>query len=212
MQRGVPEEQLPPKLVGFTPEDYGHERVARKGLERLAWELDRYEPIAFSVYNGRTPEMKAVLAPLRMPADRMTDGELEETCILAGGDPFSPKDPVKPGVLSVAARRSGASPAAVLPTDIDGRRTALAEWIASPGNPLTIAQHRESHLAVALWTAHRRQSEQLRRHGQEADASRTARLAGRRVRGARLVDQGDAPPHHVERGVLQKAGGRKAEG
>jgi mono/diheme cytochrome c family protein len=136
LQRGVPENQLPPKQVGFTTEDYGRERVARKGLERLAWELDRYQPFAFSVYNGRTADVKAVVSPQRMPADRMNNGELEETCILAGGDPFSPKDQVKPGVLSVL-EGAGNATGAVLPADIDGRRTALAAWIASPGNPLT---------------------------------------------------------------------------
>jgi len=31
----MPESDYPPKLVGFTPEQYGMERVARKGLERL---------------------------------------------------------------------------------------------------------------------------------------------------------------------------------
>ena len=45
-KQGVPEDQFPPKLVGFTPEDFGNERVARKGLERLKWELERYEPFA----------------------------------------------------------------------------------------------------------------------------------------------------------------------
>jgi len=136
MQRGVPEDQLPPRHAGFTTEDYGLERVARKGLERLAWELDRYQPVAFSVYNGRTADVKAVLAPQRMPPDRMSHGEIEETCILAGGDPFSPKDPVGPGVLSVL-KAMGNPAGAVLPSEIEGRRTALADWIASPMNPLT---------------------------------------------------------------------------
>ncbi|MCX6856185.1 MAG: DUF1549 domain-containing protein, partial [Verrucomicrobia bacterium] len=48
-KKNLPEDQYPPKLVGFKPEDYGNERVARKGLERLKWELERYEPFAFSV-------------------------------------------------------------------------------------------------------------------------------------------------------------------
>ena len=64
-------------LVGFTPQEYGEERVARKGLERLRWELERYEPFALAVYNGRTPEVKSVNAPVRMPASRMEQGELE---------------------------------------------------------------------------------------------------------------------------------------
>ncbi len=132
-KQGLPEEQYPPKLVGFAPEDYGNERVARKGLERLKWELERYEPFAFSVYNGRTPQVTSVYQPIRMPQDRMTNGELEETCILTGGDPFGSGAKVQPGVLSVIA---GKQPPTI-PETIDGRRKAFAEWVASPENPLT---------------------------------------------------------------------------
>ena len=96
MRQGIPEDKIPPKGVGFTPEDYGHERIARKGLERIRWELERYEPIAFSVYSGRTPELRSVNAPLRMPSARMTEGELEQTCILTGGDPFASGAKVTP--------------------------------------------------------------------------------------------------------------------
>ncbi|HRH97065.1 MAG TPA: DUF1549 and DUF1553 domain-containing protein, partial [Prosthecobacter sp.] len=126
----LPEGQYPPKLVGFEPVDFGNERVARKGLERLKWELDRYEPFAFSVYDGRTPQVTSVTTPMRMPQDRMTNGELEQTAILGGGDPFSPTKPVKPGVLSILNTVE-------FPDAIEGRRTALANWIASKDNPLT---------------------------------------------------------------------------
>lgn len=135
-KQGVPEDQFPPKLVGFEPADYGNERVARKGLERLQWELERYEPVAFSVYNGRTPDLKAVYAPMRMPDDRMTRGELEQTAVLPGGDPFSPAAQVKPGVLSVIpAFVPGCS--AQISESIEGRRKSLADWVADPRNPLT---------------------------------------------------------------------------
>jgi mono/diheme cytochrome c family protein len=130
---GVPEGDFPPKLVGFTPEQFGMERVARKGLERLRWELDRYEPYALAVYGGRTRQYKTVFAPLRMPADRMSAGELEETCILTGGDPFASGTKVKPGVLSVL----GSVQKTPIPDTIEGRRKAFADWVASADNPLT---------------------------------------------------------------------------
>jgi hypothetical protein len=130
---GVPEGDFPPKLVGFTPEQFGMERVARKGLERLRWELDRYEPYALAVYGGRTRQYKTVFAPLRMPPDRMSEGELEETCILTGGDPFASGTKVKPGVLSVL----GSVQKTPIPDTIAGRRKAFAEWVASADNPLT---------------------------------------------------------------------------
>jgi len=129
----VPEDQFPPKLLGFSPEDYGNERVARKGLERLKWELDRYEPFALAVYNGRTPELKSVFNPLRMPAARLTEGELEQTCILTYGDPFALGEKVSPGVLSAI----GVAPKTPVPNTIEGRRAALAEWVATADNPLT---------------------------------------------------------------------------
>ncbi|TXT32700.1 MAG: hypothetical protein FD138_2040, partial [Planctomycetota bacterium] len=102
LRKGVAEENLPPQRVGLDTQDLGLERIARKGLERLKWEYERYEPRAVTVYSGRTPEVKAVVAPVRMPAQRMTAGELEVTCILSGGDPFSPRDQVTPGMLSAA--------------------------------------------------------------------------------------------------------------
>ncbi|MGV3662767.1 MAG: PSD1 and planctomycete cytochrome C domain-containing protein [Prosthecobacter sp.] len=129
-KQGVPEDQFPPKLVGFAPEDFGNERVARKGLERLRWEMERYEPFAFAVYNGRTPQLVSVNQPMRMPQNRMNQGELEQTAILGGGDPFSPTKPVKPGVLSVLGSVEFAD-------GMEGRRKNLAQWIASKDNPLT---------------------------------------------------------------------------
>lgn len=134
--KGVAEDRYPPKLYGFTPEDYGNERVARKGLERLRWEQDRYQPVAFAVASGRTVEVKSVLAPPRLAEDRLTKGEREATTILTGGDPFSPGAPVSPGVLSAVP---GLNPEvnATLPTTIEGRRRALADWITHPRHPLT---------------------------------------------------------------------------
>lgn len=130
---GVPEDQYPPKLVGFSPDDYGNERVARKGLERLKWELERYEPFALAVYHGRTPQVTSISSPIRMPAKSMTDGELEQTCVLTGGDPFGAGQKVQPGVLSVLA----VAQKRPIPVTIEGRRQAFAEWVASAGNPLT---------------------------------------------------------------------------
>jgi mono/diheme cytochrome c family protein len=130
LRTGVAEEKLPPAHIGLDTRDLGMERIARKGLERLRWEFDRYEPIALSVYAGRTPEVKSVLSPFRVPSTRLTAGTLDTTHILAGGDPFSPRDAVVPGVLSAVSDPK-------VPDAIDGRRTAFADWVADPRNPLT---------------------------------------------------------------------------
>lgn len=137
LRQGIPEDKIPPKGVGFSPEDYGHERIARKGLERIRWDLDRYEPIAFSVYSGRTPDLRAVTAPLRMPAARLTQGELEQTCILTGGDPFANGAAVSPAVLSAPSTLAAMDAALTsVPAEVGGRRLALADWLASPQNPV----------------------------------------------------------------------------
>ena len=132
MASGVKQAELPPVKVGFSPQQFGLDRVAGKGLERLKWEFDRYGPFAHSVYNGHTRTMFAVNKPLRLPQDR-AEGELEKPVIHTGGDPFAEGEPVRPGVLSVI----GGQVAIKIPTTIDGRRTALADWIADAKNPLT---------------------------------------------------------------------------
>ena len=144
LRKGIAEDELPPQRIGLDAADLGLERIARKGLERLKWEYERYEPRAISVYSGRTPEMKSVVTPLRLPAQRRTVGELEVTCILASGDPFFPRDKVQPGVLSAAVASvertptSGQTPPVQeIEPAITGRRLDLARWIASPTNPLT---------------------------------------------------------------------------
>lgn len=133
LRQDVPEDQFPPRMLAWTPAEIGLERIASKGLQRIQWELDRYEPYALAVYSGRTPTMTSVNAPLRIPENQLTNGELEETCVLIGGDPFSMGPNVKPGVLSVLASVQRQP----IPDSIDGRRLAFADWIANADNPLT---------------------------------------------------------------------------
>ncbi|MEZ5299435.1 MAG: PSD1 and planctomycete cytochrome C domain-containing protein [Verrucomicrobiales bacterium] len=140
---GVPEDQIAPKRIGLTPEDNGLERIARKNSQRHRWELDRYRPVAFSVFSGKTDLPANVQGRTPMPPDPMAKGELEETCILAGGDPFSPQAKVAPGVLSAAG------PAAEIPAAPAGRRRAFADWVASAENPLTARV-----MANRIWLHH----------------------------------------------------------
>ena len=130
---GLPANDYPPKLVGYKPTDFGRERVANKGLQRLNWEFDRYRPFALAVYNGRTRRISSVGSPLRVPKERMKQGDLEKTTILTGGDPFARGQAVAPGTLSAIHNQLKID----VPDSIEGRRTALAKWIANPKNPLT---------------------------------------------------------------------------
>ena len=133
LRKGISEDQIVPARIGLNAHDLGMERIARKNLVRHQWELDRYQPLAYSVYSGKTALQNAVNKRLPMPGDPMKRGELEHTAILAGGDLFSPGERVSPGVLSAVTRPGHAT----LTRDIEGRRLAFAKWVTQPGNPLT---------------------------------------------------------------------------
>ena len=130
LDQKIPEDHFPPRHIGLTTTEMKLARTARKGIERLRWSLDRYEPFALAVYSGPTPHLKQVSRPLRLPAKLA--GTIEKTCILAGGDPFAPTQAVSPGVLSAA--RIGSTE---IPSTADGRRRAFADWLSHPDNPLT---------------------------------------------------------------------------
>lgn len=123
----------PPKLVGFTTEQFGLERVARKGLQRLAFEEETFKPFALAVYDGPTPEVKSVTAPVRGPETLPEDAVPDQTHVLVGGDLSATGELVEPGVLSVL----GDLLEEPIPQGMRGRRLALARWIADPRNPLT---------------------------------------------------------------------------
>lgn len=129
---GAPESDLPNRTF-MTADEYGQERIARKWQNRFTWEFDRYLPIAFTVYNGKTHIPNGYYGRIRRPDDPLAKGELERTAILAGGDPFSPTEPVSPGVLSAVTGCRSTS----IPETVSGRRLALADWITDSGNPLT---------------------------------------------------------------------------
>lgn len=134
MRKAEIEESLyPPKSVGLSPEQFGLERVARKGIQRLQWEFDRYNPFALSVYSGVTPRLSGIYAPFRIPENHLKNGDLEQSAILTGGDPFSVGAAVKPGILSVLREQVDAE----VPVSIEGRRASFAEWVADASNPLT---------------------------------------------------------------------------
>lgn len=136
-EAGAPPQHIPPKYTGFTVADFGLERMARKTLLRLKWKLGRYERVACAVYNGVTPIRENYMQPMHMPGDPMSKGIREFGWILTGGDVFSRGPSVLPGTLSVINRSVPTLGGMRFPDDIIGRRTALAEWIVHPKNPLT---------------------------------------------------------------------------
>jgi hypothetical protein len=169
-KQGVPEDQYPPKLVGFSPRTSATNAWPAKASNACAgrWSATSLMPSASTT--GRTPDGEIREPPLRMPGDRMTERRARTNRILTGGDPFSPTKPVKPGVLSVLGSIE-------FPEAVEGRRTALAKWIASKGQSAHHAHHREPPLALALRQAIAGNPNNFGSTGQEAHASRAARLA-----------------------------------
>lgn len=133
IKAGVNKDDLPVGSMFKLPEEFGRERIGRKWQGRFNWEFDRYKPIAMAVYNGKTKTPSTGSSRTKMPDNPMGRGVLEQTAILSGGDPFSPGEKVKPGVISAVPGALDVT----LTDKVNGRRTALANWITSPDNALT---------------------------------------------------------------------------
>lgn len=141
---GLKGDQLPSGKLYQKPKEFGMATISNKWGTRFTWEMDRYQPYAFTVFNGKTNNPKGN-SRFKMPMNPMKNGELEQTAILGGGDTFSPTDPVKPAVLSAVPGGLDY----VIPDEVDGRRTALANWITDPGNTLTARV-----MANRIWQYH----------------------------------------------------------
>ncbi len=135
----LPENDRPKRrFFGLSPLERSLDKIYQKRIDYFEREVLRYQPYAFSVYNGplNTYTSNKPLNPV--PAQRL--GTIPVVHILPGGSLETPAESVTPGVLSaVAGIRNGAAPARAdtIPQTPAGRRLALARWIASPDNPLT---------------------------------------------------------------------------
>lgn len=120
----VPAKERPQKDFGMTREEAEQEKVLRKRVEYLERELQRFKPQAYSVAVQKSGAPDSV-PPLR---------------ILIGGALESPGEPVTPGVLSAVYNSDDAKHPSewnTIPEAAGQRRLKLAQWIASPDNPLT---------------------------------------------------------------------------
>ncbi len=105
----------------FTAEERQQHKAAAERSAKLTLELARYQPIAYSVNEVAPP---AVM-------------DVEPTYVLAGGERLARGEAVEPGFLKAVTGNSDAAKIAFPGRYRSGRRKALAEWIASPENPLT---------------------------------------------------------------------------
>jgi len=137
----LPESQRPPRYYGLTFQDLGYRKLLSKRSQLLKREMTRFEPWAYSVYNGPTRVVRSE-RPMRVP-DQM-EGELQPTFILTGGSVHTPSDEVRPGIMSAIpalASTSADQPiqglAKEIPAQQSQRRLAFAEWLTQPQHPLT---------------------------------------------------------------------------
>jgi hypothetical protein len=144
-----PEDQKPPRHVGLTEMEQGQLKVREQ--DEWIWNRrkERFQPLAQSVFNG--PDLWQNNRKLRKPAKIKQDWR-PESFILTGGSLSAKGSKVTPGVLSGTGLPVEGAPTEdpyALPTDIHGRRLALANWIAHPQNPLTARS-----LVNRLWQYH----------------------------------------------------------
>jgi cytochrome c553 len=109
-----------PKDTSFTEEQKAVWRAATDHARQAREIVARYRPIAYAVSD---------VVPPQVP-------DLASTYVLAGGDLSSRGERVEPGFPQAVI---GETKGAEIPFvgGSSGRRLALAEWIASPSNPLT---------------------------------------------------------------------------
>lgn len=135
-RKDIPDDQKPPRHHGLTEEEQGRLKVRQQ--DEWIWNrrLERYQPMAQSVFNG--PDyIPGNGRKLRIPKKNDPSWRPENT-ILSGGNIDATTDPVSPGVLSVVYRPETTEEDPWGITDaLRGRRLAVARWIAHPENPLS---------------------------------------------------------------------------
>ncbi|MCB1226750.1 MAG: PSD1 domain-containing protein, partial [Verrucomicrobiales bacterium] len=132
------DEIKPPRHCGLSIEEQGQLKVREQDVWIWTRRLERYQPLAQSVYNGPDPKFLNA-RKLRMPEKAVNASWKPDSHILTGGSLEAPGDPVGPGVLSALGVAIGASETDpyLIPDNVNGRRLALAKWITDPRNPLT---------------------------------------------------------------------------
>ncbi len=134
-RKNDPEDQKPPRHCGLSPEEQGRLKVREQDCWIWERRLERFEPLAQSVYSGQDQYLNA----RKMRKKGSKPNWKPASFILTGGALDAKGAKVVPGVLSGTQLPISASAEDpfVIPENIDGRRLALAKWIASDKNPLT---------------------------------------------------------------------------
>ena len=127
----APEDKKPPRFVGLTIPDQGLLKVREQDVRMYTRMLERYKPMAQSVYSGG---YHVVNEKKLRPPKNLKKLKIPETHILAGGSLGAKGSKVSSGVLSAVATSTSYS----MKNGLDGRRLAFAKWLTSDENSLVI--------------------------------------------------------------------------
>ena len=141
-RRILADSEKPRSLYGLTDQELGYRKLLDKRRQRYRRELAKFDPMAYSVYNGPHRTIKShnqILVPENL------DGDLTKSYILTGGSVYAKADEVEPGILSVlpamqrdfSNEKQSISLETSIPNTLNNRRLALANWITQADNPLS---------------------------------------------------------------------------
>ncbi len=151
-RKELPDEEKPPRHVGLDHVEQGQLKVREQDEWIWTRRLERYEPMAQSVYNAADFTLAWNGArKLRIKRDKKQPSEAKASFILLGGAVTAPGEEVGPGVLSAVpvAASTDINEPHLLTEAIAGRRLGLANWIANPANPLTTRS-----IVNRIWQGH----------------------------------------------------------
>lgn len=138
-RRNDDDEVKPPRHVGLNHVQLGQRKVREQ--DEWIWNrrLERYQPMAQSVYNADASMLARKGARMLRISRQNQNNTATTSNILIGGALSAIGDPVVPGVLSALGLATNENVEApfTITESINGRRSALADWIANESNPLT---------------------------------------------------------------------------
>lgn len=137
-RRGLPDDAKPPRHVGLDHVEQGELKVREQDEWIWTRRLERYQPMAQSVFNAEHNTMPWNGAR-KLRIKRKPTKQQVVNFILTGGALEARGDVVEPGVLSAVSIPAGSSTSkpGLVTTATEGRRTELARWIAHHDNGLT---------------------------------------------------------------------------
>ena len=151
-RKDLPDDEKPPRHVGLDYTEQGELKVREQDVWIWQRRLERYQPMAQSVYNDASFELAWNGA--RKLRIRRSKGQTDppQSFILGGGALGAPGDPVGPGVpsfLGIGIDEPVGDDPYRIDDAVEGRRTALARWIVRPDNALTTRA-----IVNRIWQSH----------------------------------------------------------